>query len=359
MGTAQPRVAAQAERSASERLFALRDSRNREPASRTRSRADVLPDAPAVVAPDVPGVPLSPETSGSRGTPGTPSLGDSRGGLRAPIPRRARGVPGLSGPGRADLPDAPGTPSRAPLDESRAAITAPLPIVGAAPRSFARVLQRWVPVGWRGARLDPGRPGAIALAVVAAVAAVCAAVGVWRDRPVAEALPPLAVASTAPEDGPPSAAPPPGAGPPLVVSVAGKVRQPGLVRLPDGSRVADAIAQAGGPLRGADLTTVNLARRLTDGEQILVGLPQPVEPPPGPAAAAPRAPAGAATGGKVNLNRATLEQLDSLPGVGPVTAQRILDWRGKHGRFTSVEQLREIEGIGERRFGQLKDQVSI
>ena len=191
------------------------------------------------------------------------------------------------------------------------------------------------------------------------MAAVCAAVGVWRDRPVAEAPPPLAVASTVPEDGAPPAAPPADAGPPLVVSVAGKVRQPGLVHLPGGSRVADAIARAGGPLRGADLTTLNLARRLADGEQILVGLPQPVEPAPGPAAAAPRGPAGAAATGKVDLNRATLEQLDTLPGVGPVTAQRILDWRSKHGRFTSVEQLREIEGIGERRFGQLKDQVSV
>jgi competence protein ComEA len=100
---------------------------------------------------------------------------------------------------------------------------------------------------------------------------------------------------------------------------------------------------------------LNLARRVTDGEQILVGLPQPPVAPGPPAAGA----GSRVAGGKVDLNRATLEQLDTLPGIGPVTAQRILDWRTKHGRFTSVEQLREVEGIGERRFGQLRTQVTL
>jgi len=225
--------------------------------------------------------------------------------------------------------------------------------------------------------MDPGRPGALALALVAAVAAVLAAVGVWRDRPVAEAPPALTVTGAAGAgafgDQAAGSAPPPGrpaaTGAPLVVSVAGKVRRPGLVKVPEGARVADAIAQAGGPLRGADLTPLNLARRVADGEQIVVGLPLPPgSPDAAPSSGAPPAgrsggPTGGGAGGtgtgKIDLNRATIEQLDTLPGVGPVTAQRIVDWRARHGRFSSVEQLREIEGIGERRFSQLRDQVTL
>ena len=248
-----------------------------------------------------------------------------------------------------------------------AATTAPLPLLTAASDRLARLGERWVPERWRGLRLDPGRPGAVALAAVAAVAAVLAAVGIWRDRPVAEPPPSLTVAGTAGQPSPASAGPvpgrPPGTGAPLVVSVAGKVHRPGLVQVPEGARVADAIAQAGGPLRGTDLTPLNLARRVADGEQILVGLPQPApgpDPGPGGPLAAGAGGGGPPTaGGKIDLNRATAEQLDTLPGVGPVTAQRILDWRARHGRFSSVEQLREIEGIGERRFGQLRDQVTI
>jgi competence protein ComEA len=211
-----------------------------------------------------------------------------------------------------------------------------------------------------GARLDPGRRGALALVGVAAIAAVIAAFGVWRDRPVAEPAPPLSAAVSPAQVAMPGVA---GVGPssvkgaPLVVSVAGKVRRPGLVRVPDGARVADVVASAGGPLPRADLTALNLARRVADGEQILVGLPQPAD---GAAGGSPAGPAtGAAPAGKIDLNRATLEQLDTLPGVGPVTAQRILDWRTQHGRFSAVEQLREVEGIGERRFSQLRTQVTV
>ena len=248
-----------------------------------------------------------------------------------------------------------------------ASTTAPLPLLAGASDRLARLGERWVPERWRGLRLDPGRPGAVALAVVAAVAAVLAAVGVWRDRPVAEQPPLFTVAGAAEQPVATSAGPapgrPPGTGAPLVVSVAGKVHRPGLVQLPEGARVADAIAQAGGPLRGTDLTPLNLARRVADGEQILVGLPQPAAAPDAGSGTPLAAGAGGggppAPGGKIDLNRATAEQLDTLPGVGPVTAQRILDWRARHGRFSSVEQLREIEGIGERRFGQLRDQVTI
>jgi competence protein ComEA len=198
---------------------------------------------------------------------------------------------------------------------------------------------------------------------VAAAAALVAGLGVWRDRPVAEPAPPLASAVGALEPSGPATAGPAGAraggGAPFVVSVAGKVRRPGLVRMPDGARVADAIAAAGGPLPKVDLTALNLARRVADGEQILVGLPQPAAAATGTAPGPAGAGSAAAAGGKVDLNRATVEQLDTLPGVGPVTAQRILDWRTQHGRFTAVEQLREVEGIGERRFGQLRGLVTV
>jgi competence protein ComEA len=122
---------------------------------------------------------------------------------------------------------------------------------------------------------------------------------------------------------------------------------PGLVRLHSGARVADALQAAGGPTPGTDLTGVNLARKLTDGEHVVIG--------PAPAAAPAPDPA---SGGRLDLNTATVPELDALPGIGPVTAKRILDWRTAHGRFASVDQLREIDGIGEARFAQLRDLVT-
>jgi competence protein ComEA len=145
----------------------------------------------------------------------------------------------------------------------------------------------------------------------------------------------------------------------LVVSVVGKVTKPGLVHLSEGARVADVIEAAGGALPGTDLAGLNLARKVADGEQVAVGVPQPADA-AGSAAGSAGGPAPAGgPSGKVNLNQATLDQLNSLPGVGPVTAQRILDWRTQHGRFTRVEQLREIDGIGERRFTQLRELVVV
>jgi competence protein ComEA len=200
--------------------------------------------------------------------------------------------------------------------------------------------------------------------LVAALAAVIAAIGVWRERPVPEPAPMLPlVTATATGD----SSPPTGSAHEVVVSVLGRVGRPGLVRLPEGRRVADALDAAGGALPGTDLTGLNIARRLSDGEQLLVG----VAPPPGqPASQAPSATsqapsatsqASGATGGPVavDLNAATLEQLDGLPGIGKVTAQRILDWRIQHGRFTSVNQLREVTGIGPARFAQLKRLVRV
>lgn len=144
------------------------------------------------------------------------------------------------------------------------------------------------------------------------------------------------------------------------MSVSGKVTRPGLVEVPGGARVSDVLDAAGGALPGTDLTGLNLARRVADGEQIAVGVP--AAPDAGPAASGdPTAASGRAAGppGKVDLNLATAEQLDALSGVGPVMAQRILEWRTRNGRFTRVEQLREVEGIGERRFSQLRELVTV
>jgi len=137
----------------------------------------------------------------------------------------------------------------------------------------------------------------------------------------------------------------------VVVDVVGAVRQPGLYRLEQGSRIADAVARAGGATAKAELALVNLAAPLADGTQIVV----PARPPVGAAATAtaPGAPAG-----PVHLNSATLEQLDALPGVGPVTAQKILDYRQQHGAFSSVDELDAIPGIGPKRLDQLRDLVA-
>jgi competence protein ComEA len=140
---------------------------------------------------------------------------------------------------------------------------------------------------------------------------------------------------------------------PVVVDVVGAVRSPGLYRLTEGSRVADALERAGGATPRAQLELVNLAAPISDGEQIVV---------PRRGAAAPAAEgAGAATGvpsGPVHLNTATLEQLDALPGVGPVTAQKILDYRQEHGAFGSVDELDAVPGIGPARLEQLRDLVA-
>jgi competence protein ComEA len=138
----------------------------------------------------------------------------------------------------------------------------------------------------------------------------------------------------------------------LVVDVVGGVQRPGLYRLEQGARVADALARAGGLTQKADRSLVNLAAPLADGEQVIV----PARVAGGAAAAGAGAPLGPA--GPVHLNVATLEQLDALPGVGPVTAQKILDYRQKHGAFGSVDELDAISGIGPARLEQLREVVA-
>jgi competence protein ComEA len=136
--------------------------------------------------------------------------------------------------------------------------------------------------------------------------------------------------------------------PKLVVHVVGAVRRPGLYRLPDRSRIADAVARAGGATRRADLSAVNLAAPIADGVQVVVPLRSA-------AAGGGEGQAPAAAQGPVHLNTATLEQLDALPGVGPVTAQKILDYRQQHGAFSSIDELDAIPGIGPARLEQLRE----
>ena len=139
------------------------------------------------------------------------------------------------------------------------------------------------------------------------------------------------------------------AAPRLFVYVVGAVRRPGLFRLKEGARVADALGRAGGPTRRADLTAVNLAAPLADGQQVIV----PRRGPSGAVASGATAP-----GAKVSLASATVEQLDALPGIGPVTAQKIVDWRTTHGPFRSVDDLDDVPGIGPARVEQLRDLVT-
>ena len=138
----------------------------------------------------------------------------------------------------------------------------------------------------------------------------------------------------------------------LVVYVVGAVRRPGLYRLPQGSRVADAVARAGGVTRKADPAALNLAAPIADGEQVLVPARLPVAVAASQGAAVPGVPRG-----PIQLSSATAEQLDSLPGIGPATAQKILDYRAEHGAFRSVEELDEVPGIGPARVEQLRGLV--
>ncbi len=137
----------------------------------------------------------------------------------------------------------------------------------------------------------------------------------------------------------------------VIVNVAGKVANPGVYELPTGSRVVDAITMAGNQIRGVDISDINLARLLVDGEQILVGTP--------PAAAAKKAAARVTSNNPLDLNRATASQLDTLPGIGPVTAQRILDYRTKVGRINAVDELKKISGLGGAKFEEIKDLLRV
>lgn len=202
-------------------------------------------------------------------------------------------------------------------------------------------------------RLDPGLPGTRVLALAGLLAAILGGVYLWSSRPRAHPATQAVVRPLARPAAMPSATTPVPSPALVMVDVAGKVRHPGVVALTAGARVIDAIKKAGGIRPGAKTENLNLARHVVDGEQILVGVTATPPPnPPGAGAAGTTAP-----GTPVDLNTATATQLDQLPGVGPVLAQRIVDYRTQHGGFHSVDELRQVSGIGDAKFADLKPLV--
>ncbi|MFE8912253.1 helix-hairpin-helix domain-containing protein [Streptomyces globisporus] len=220
--------------------------------------------------------------------------------------------------------------------------------------------------------MAPRTPVVLGLVLLAAVAV--ATVHFWSVRPqavrvpepvadeaAASALPPDPLRSGAPDPPPrPAAGELPSGSGQIVVDVSGRVHRPGVRRLPAGSRVEDALVAAGGVRAGTDVTGLNRARVLVDGEQVAVG-PLPGPPVTGTArgggAGAPGAPGGAGPSVPLSLNTATAEQLETLPGVGPVLAQHMIDYRTENNGFRSVDELRQVNGIGDRRFADLQPLV--
>lgn len=270
----------------------------------------------------------------------------------------AAGVLAGAGPAEAG-PEDPADPS--PTDAAPVALpgrharSRPLPLAG---RTGAWLEER-LPATLQG-RVSLGGGHLAVLALVAALGLAVTAFVVLRSRPEGTVVPPprpagaLVTPSTVPGAEPSAGAAPSAAGGTVVVDVAGRVRRPGVVTLPAGSRVVDALRRAGGARGRVDLSSLNLARVLTDGEQVLVGVAAP-------GGVAPRA-AGATTGPGgplVNLNTATPEQLEGLPGVGPVTAGKIAQWREQHGGFTAVDDLLEVDGIGEKTLADIAPHVTL
>ncbi|WP_374704576.1 helix-hairpin-helix domain-containing protein [Streptomyces sp. NL15-2K] len=250
------------------------------------------------------------------------------------------------------------------------------PAAGAGPAAGGRrarvglALRERMPV-WLQARCGLERRSVLALTVLLVVAAGFAVQHFWTGRTesvrapeVVRAAAPYAEGQHSEHTEPASSAGAPntvgGAGAEIVVDIGGKVRDPGIHRLPAGSRVADALRAAGGVRPGANTDGLNRARFLVDGEQVIVGTPA-AAPGGGSGGTVVGGPAGSAAGaapaGPVSLNTATVDQLDTLPGVGPVLAQHIIDYRTQHGGFRSVDELREVNGIGERRFADLRNLV--
>jgi competence protein ComEA len=242
------------------------------------------------------------------------------------------------------------------------------------------LLPRWLPDslgdhggGWLArVRADPGRAGAIALAAVAAVAILVTVFTLMRNAPapvMSAKLPPVDAVASASRG--PTSTPTATPNQPVVVSVVGLVHTPGLVTLAPGARIADALKAAGGATDGADTIGLNMARQVDDGEQIVVGIaPIKGQPPvlgssvssgsttPAAPGSTPR-PDKPGRGEAVNLNTATVQQLDALPGVGPVTAAAIVAWRDANGKFKSVDQLAEVDGIGPARLEKLRPLVRV
>ena len=303
------------------------------------------PLPPNVGGPTVPGLTVGgPAMAGQLARPAGPGWSDAEPSVGPPVGGPSVAGPGrLTGPGSVDPgpsvgPESPD--SQSGLDAAEVASVSRLPGPGA---------------------FDPGRRGVRALAVVAVLVVLGAAGWTWRSRPQVEPVSAVTGAPTAvPSDNPgnePGDEPADGATGEVVVAVAGKVRRPGLVRLPAGARVADAVEAAGGALPGVDVAMLNPARKVADGELIVVGVAA-ATPAVGAAPGAGPA-AGADPGGRLNLNTASQSQLETLPGVGPVLARRIIEHRDEHGGFRSVSDLRQVNGIGDARYEELKDLVTV
>lgn len=283
-----------------------------------------------------------------------------------------------------DAPDSDAPDTAAPVDVWGDEGTEILPAGGVLPtRADRRRRERADPGRWERlaarvpVRLDPGRRGALAVGAAVVVAAL--ATGAWLVSNRPQAVPVSASAPSVPGAGPlvgtdgvTEGASPSGSSPAvttasgtattqLVIDVAGKVRHPGVYRLPSGSRVDDAVRAAGGARGHADLSSLNLAALLVDGQQVSVGVPPAAGG--GAVAGAGGAVGDTASGGPpatvVDLNTATLEQLETLPRVGPVLGQDILDYRDAHGSFTSIDQLKDVSGIGDVTFSDLQSLVSV
>ncbi|MEO3973374.1 ComEA family DNA-binding protein [Streptomyces sp. CAU 1734] len=270
-------------------------------------------------------------------------------------------------------------------DTGRAAYTRPAPGISSGPgplpvpavraagglrRAGSALRERlplWVRLRWG---LEPRTLAA--LAVVLVVAAVLAVHHFWSGRPETVRAPDVIRPGIAEDGGTRGSAPERGPAPPagpvrrITVDVSGRVRRPGVLRLPAGSRVADALNAAGGVRAGTDLTGLNRARVLADGEQVMVGVVPPQGMHGNGAASAGPAVSGVTgasgeggprAGAVLSLSSATAEQLDTLPGVGPVLARHIVDYRTRRGGFRSVDELREVRGIGDRRFADLRPLV--
>ncbi|MEV6328923.1 ComEA family DNA-binding protein [Streptomyces sp. NPDC051909] len=299
------------------------------------------------------------------------------GAVASPTSVRSRGealFPSTAPPPQAPAPPpappvspAPPPPSTPPAPDPEADRERPGPQPALSHGEMAKLaLRERLPL-WVQSRCGLERRSLAALTVVLIVAAGGAGAYFWTGRPqqirapevvaAARPLPGIQSAGIGP-DAVPSAGPSPtsrpGAAAVVVVDVGGKVRSPGVFTLPAGSRVTDALRAAGGIRPGTDLTGLNRARVLMDGEQVVVGLP---------AAAGGGAGAGGTAGGSaagapgpaapLSLNTATVEQLDALPGVGPVLARHIVEHRVEHGGFRTVAELRDVNGIGARRFADL------
>lgn len=266
--------------------------------------------------------------------------------LLPPMPRAAV-VPDIAEPGRGEA----------------AAVTPASPATPVAPVAAAVPLRQ---------RFD--RRHLTVIAFVVAFGAVIAGFTVLRAREAPASAPTVTVVTQQPSGPGAGASVSPTPVPALRVHVIGAVRTPGVVTLPGGSRVIDAVEAAGGLTPTARVGELNLAQPLTDGEQVLVGdtvhpggqvrppagaAPSAATGPAPPAGAPGQGPAGAGGGAKLNLNTATAAQLDTLPGVGPVTAEKIIAWRTQHGRFSKVEELQEVPGIGPKSFADIAPHVTV